>query len=144
MNSDQQYLNLYFQVHQPRRLKKFQFFDVGTDCNYFDYGLNKDILCRIARDCYLPGNKLLLNLIDRYPEVKVTFSISGTALEQFERYAPEVLHSFRQLAETGSVEFLGETPRGAGRCGINGRRPQRPLDGPGCRSRRSSFRGNSD
>lgn len=109
MNSDQQYLNLYFQVHQPRRLKKFQFFDVGTDCNYFDYGLNKDILCRIARDCYLPGNKLLLNLIDRYPEVKVTFSISGTALEQFERYAPEVLHSFRQLAETGSVEFLGET-----------------------------------
>jgi alpha-amylase len=109
MNSEQQYLNLYFQVHQPRRLKKFHFFDVGSDRNYFDDGLNKDILCRIAENCYLPANRLLLKLIGRHPEVKVTFSISGTALEQFEQYAPEVLRSFRQLAETGSVEFLGET-----------------------------------
>lgn len=109
MNSEQQYLNLYFQVHQPRRLKKFHFFDVGSDSNYFDDALNKDILCRIAKNCYLPANRLLLKLIDKHPEVKVTFSISGTALEQFEQYAPEVLQSFRQLAETGSVEFLGET-----------------------------------
>jgi alpha-amylase len=109
MNSKQQYLNLYFQVHQPRRLKKFHFFDVGSERDYFDDDLNKGILRRIAEECYLPANRLLLKLIDQYPEVKVTFSISGTALEQFAQYAPEVLHSFRQLAETGSVEFLGET-----------------------------------
>lgn len=109
MNSDQQYVNLYFQVHQPRRLKKFHLFDVGSDSNYFDDALNKLILRRIAENCYLPANKLLLKLIDKHPEVKVTFSISGTALEQFEEYAPEVLQSFRQLAATGSVEFLGET-----------------------------------
>jgi len=109
MNSEQQYLNLYFQVHQPRRLKKFHFFDIGSDHNYFDDGLNRNILSRIAENCYLPANRLLLALIDKHPEIKVTFSISGTALEQFERYAPEVLQSFRQLAETGSVEFLGET-----------------------------------
>lgn len=109
MSSDQQYLNLYFQVHQPRRLKRFQFFDVGLNCNYFDDDLNREIMMRIARDCYLPANALLLKLIDKHPELKVTFSISGTALEQFERYAPQVLRSFRRLAETGSVEFLGET-----------------------------------
>ncbi len=109
MNSEQQYLNLYFQVHQPRRLKKFQFFDVGSDITYFDDVLNKEILCRIAQDSYLPANRLLLKLIGAHPEVKVTFSISGTALEQFARYAPEVLQSFRQLTETGSVEFLAET-----------------------------------
>lgn len=109
MNSEQQYLNLYFQVHQPRRLKRFQFFDIGSGRSYFDDALNRDIVCRIASECYLPANRLLLRLIDRHSEVKVTFSISGTALEQFEQYAPEVLRSFRQLAETGSVEFLSET-----------------------------------
>ncbi|HEY0744654.1 MAG TPA: glycoside hydrolase family 57 protein [Chryseosolibacter sp.] len=109
MNSDQQYINLYFQVHQPRRLKRFQFFDVGLDDKYFDDVLNKEIMCRIAKHCYLPTNQLLLKMIEKHPEFKVTFSISGTALEQFEQYAPEVLQSFRQLAETGSVEFLGET-----------------------------------
>ncbi|MBT1686459.1 glycoside hydrolase family 57 protein [Dawidia soli] len=109
MNSDQQYLNLYFQVHQPQRLNMFQFFDVGSGRGYFDDDLNGDIVSRLAERCYLPANALLLRLIDRHPEIKVTFSISGTALEQFERYTPKVLQSFRQLEETGSVEFLGET-----------------------------------
>jgi alpha-amylase len=109
MNFDQQYLNLYFQVHQPRRLSRFQFFDVGSGRGYFDDDLNGDIVSRVAKCCYLPANNLLLRLMDKHPEVKVTFSISGTALEQFERYAPEVLQSFRRLEETGSVEFLGET-----------------------------------
>ncbi|HEU5290170.1 MAG TPA: glycoside hydrolase family 57 protein [Cyclobacteriaceae bacterium] len=109
MNSEQQYLNLYFQVHQPRRLKKFHFLDVGSDKKYFDDDLNKEIMNRISKHCYLPSNELLLKIIDQHPELRITFSISGTALEQFERYAPQVLHSFRQLAETGSVEFLGET-----------------------------------
>ena len=65
---------------------------------------------KIARNCYLPANNVLLSLIKRYgKDFKVTFSISGTALEQFQEYAPEVLDSFKELAATGSVEFLAET-----------------------------------
>lgn len=109
MNSDKRYVNLYFQLHQPRRLRKFQFFDIGLNDNYFDDALNRDIVCRIARQSYLPANRLLLELIGKYPQLRVTFSVSGILLEQFELYIPEVLHSFRQLAETGAVEFLGET-----------------------------------
>lgn len=107
--NDKQYLNLYFQVHQPRRLRKFQFFDVGSTTPYFDDELNKHILCRIADQCYLPANRMLLDLIGKFPQVRATFSISGIALEQFQRYAPSVIESFKQLADTGCVEFLGET-----------------------------------
>ncbi len=109
MNADQQYLNVYFQVHQPRRLKKFQFFDVGMGKSWFDDELNREIVRRIAKACYLPANRLLLSLMERHPALRFTFSLSGVAMEQFEQYAPEVLQSFRQLADTGAVEFLGET-----------------------------------
>jgi len=109
MNSDQQYLNLYFQVHQPRRLRKFQFFVVGLNRNYFDDDLNENIIARIASQCYLPANKMLLKLIRKFPQLRITFSISGSAMEQFEQYTPVVLKSFRALAETGAVEFLAET-----------------------------------
>src|SRR5688572_23923088 len=102
-------LLLYFQVHQPRRLRPFQFFDIGSGADYFDDDLNEEILHRIAIQCYLPANQLLLDLIRKYPAIRVTFSISGTTIEQFEQYAPEVLMSFRDLASTGCVEFLGET-----------------------------------
>lgn len=102
-------LNLYFQVHQPRRLGRFSFFDIGSGRDYFDDGLNQQIMKRVASNCYLPANLLLLELIRKYPQIKVTFSISGSALRQFERFAPEVLDSFRVLAATGSIEFLGET-----------------------------------
>ncbi len=102
-------LMLYFQVHQPRRLRPFQFFDIGSGGNYFDDDLNEEILNRIAIQCYLPTNQLLLDLIRKHPAIRVTFSLSGTTLEQFEQYAPEVLLSFRDLADTGCVEFLGET-----------------------------------
>jgi alpha-amylase len=108
-NKSKQYLNLYFQVHQPRRLRRFQFFDIGSGISYFDDSLNENILQRIARDCYIPANELLLKLIHKYPSVRITFSISGMALEQFQEYAPAVLDSFRTLAATGKVEFLGET-----------------------------------
>jgi len=57
----------------------------------------------------LPANQLLLDLIRQHPSIRITFSISGTTIEQFEKYAPEVLSSFRDLANTGCVEFLGET-----------------------------------
>lgn len=103
-------LCFYFQVHQPDRLRQYRFFDIGNDSNYFDDFTNKTILSRVAQRCYLPMNAILLDLIKKYKgEFKVAFSISGVALEQFEKYAPEVLKSFKTLAKTGCVEFLSET-----------------------------------
>lgn len=101
---------LYFQVHQPTRLRLYRFFDIGKDSHYYDDYNNRTILKRIASRCYLPMNALLLEEIKKNKgKFKVAFSISGSALEQFDRYAPEVLDSFRQLAQTGCVEFLCET-----------------------------------
>lgn len=101
---------LYFQVHQPTRLRQYRFFDIGKDSHYYDDFTNRTILKRIASHCYIPMNNLLLELAGRYgSDFKVTFSITGSALEQFDRYAPEVTESFRKLARTGCVEFLAET-----------------------------------
>lgn len=101
---------LYFQVHQPTRLRLYRFFDIGKDSHYYDDYANRIILKRIAQKCYLPMNELLLEEIVRQKgRFKVAFSISGSVLEQFDRYAPEVIDSFRKLAETGCVEFLCET-----------------------------------
>src|SRR6478609_4392041 len=107
--SKTRYLNIYFQIHQPRRLGQFSFFDIGTDRDYFDDGTNQIIMRRVAKDCYQPTNLLLLKLIKKYPQIRLTFSISGVALNQMEQYAPAVIESFRMLAATGSVEFLTET-----------------------------------
>jgi len=101
---------LYFQVHQPTRLRLYRFFDIGKDSHYYDDFANRTILRRVADKCYLPMNKLLLEEIQKSGgKLKVAFSISGSALEQFSRYAPDVLDSFRALADTGKVEFLAET-----------------------------------
>ena len=101
---------LYFQVHQPTRLRQYRFFDIGKDSHYYDDFANRTILKRVAQKCYLPMNELLLEAITKTKgKFKVAFSISGSALEQFDRYAPEVLESFRKLAATGKVEFLCET-----------------------------------
>ncbi len=101
---------LYFQVHQPDRLRQFRFFDIGKDSHYYDDYVNRTILHRIAQKCYLPMNELLLQAIQESDgKFKVAFSITGSALEQFNRYAPEVIDSFRALAGTGCVEFLCET-----------------------------------
>ena len=101
---------LYFQVHQPTRLRLYRFFDIGKDSHYYDDFANRTILKRIAQNCYLPMNAVLLEAIRKSGgKFKVAFSISGSALEQFQRYAPEVLDSFRELAATGCVEFLCET-----------------------------------
>ncbi len=100
----------YFQVHQPFRLRNYRFFDIGNNHNYYDDYQNHYIARRVADKCYLPMNKLLLDLIEEYGSAfKVSFSISGTALDQFERYTPEVLKSFRKLADSNNVEFLSET-----------------------------------
>ena len=103
-------VSLYFQVHQPLRLKTYRFFNMGKDHNYLDVSANRSIMQRVAAECYLPMNNLLLRLIrENEGKFKVTFSISGLAIEQFRSYTPEVLDSFRALAETGCVEFLAET-----------------------------------
>ena len=101
---------LYFQVHQPTRLRLYRFFDIGKDSHYYDQFINRTILRRIVQNCYLPMNEILLQTIKECKgKFKVAFSISGSALEQFERFAPEVIDSFRDLAATGCVEFLSET-----------------------------------
>ncbi|MGM0377106.1 MAG: glycoside hydrolase family 57 protein, partial [Bacteroidota bacterium] len=101
---------LYFQVHQPFRFRRYRFFDIGNDHYYFDDYTNESTLNKIATNCYLPTNQLLLKLIKKNKgKFKVAFSITGVAIEQFRLYAPEVLESFKELAATGHVEFLGET-----------------------------------
>ena len=101
---------LYFQVHQPWRLKVYRFFNIGKDHNYLDDFTNRSIMQKVARQCYLPMNALLLKLIkENKGTFRCSFSITGSAVEQFRAYAPEVLDSFRALAETGCVEFLAET-----------------------------------
>lgn len=104
----------YFQVHQPRRVKKYRVFDIGHDPHYFnDEGdnktNNKKIIHKVAEKCYLPANRVILELLQKYPKFKVTYSLSGIFLEQLEEYAPEVLDSFRELVKTGQVELLNET-----------------------------------
>ena len=62
---------------------------------------------KIAKKCYLPANQVLFDLIHCHPEFKISYSFSGVALEQMEKYAPEVLESFQRLVKTGNVEILG-------------------------------------
>ncbi len=101
---------MYFHVHQPYRLAKYNVFDIGHHSNYFDDKKNEEIIHKVAGKCYLPTNKVLLDLIKMHKgNFKVSFSITGVILEQFEKYAPEVLQSFKELADTGCVEFVAET-----------------------------------
>jgi alpha-amylase len=100
----------YFQIHQPFRYRRYRFFDIGNDHYYYDDFSNESILRKVADRCYLPANKLMLDLIARYEgKFKIAYSFSGLALEQFALYAPEVIESFQALAKTGQVEFLSET-----------------------------------
>lgn len=104
----------YFQVHQPYRVKRYRVFDIGFDPEYFndrsETDLNNRRICeKVARKSYIPATKLLIELLKRHPEMKISFSFSGVALEQMERYTPEVIDLFKQVVETGQVEVLGET-----------------------------------
>jgi alpha-amylase len=91
-------------------LKRYRFFDIGSDHYYYDDFSNEDIIHGIAGRSYLPANAMLLDLIKEYQgKFKVTFSITGIALEQLEIYVPEVIDGFKELAKTGCVEFLAET-----------------------------------
>jgi alpha-amylase len=98
----------YFQVHQPDRLRRYSIFDSSP--NYFDDAVNEEILRKVARKCYLPTNELMLELIKRHRKrFRISYCVSGVVVEQFRRWAPEVLESFRKLARTGCVEFIAET-----------------------------------
>ncbi|GJH41186.1 alpha-amylase [Capnocytophaga sp. HP1101] len=101
---------IYFQIHHPERLRKYQFFDIGKKHNYFDNYANRSELEDLAENCYLPANALLLELLNKYKgQFKVAFSISGSAIDQLKMHTPEVIRSFQELAATGNVEFLAET-----------------------------------
>ncbi len=98
----------YFQVHQPFRLRRYSVFD--SDPFYFDDSKNAEICRKVAGKCYLPTTRLILDLVRRHKgNFKVSYSISGVALDQFEAYCPEVLDLFKELAQTGCCEFIGET-----------------------------------
>ncbi len=100
----------YFQVHQPFRLRNYSFFDIGKDHNYEDLEKNRAVMNKVAEKCYLPANRKMLELIRRHEgKFRISYSLSGTVIEQFEKYRPDVLQSFIDLANTGCVEFLGET-----------------------------------
>ncbi len=101
---------LYFQVHQPNRLRKYSYFDIGNEHFYDDDDANREILLKVVNKCYIPANATLLALLKKYKGAfKVAFSISGTIIDQFKRFSPETLESFKLLADTGYVEFINET-----------------------------------
>ncbi len=111
---------MYFQVHQPRRVKRYRIFDIGSDHHYFnddsDGNLNnRKILEKVTKKCYLPTNAILTELLEKNPDFKVSFSFSGIFLEQLEEYLPDVLSSFQKLIKAGGkgefprVEILSET-----------------------------------
>ena len=100
----------YFEVHQPYRLRPYDFFDIGNNGSYFDDAKNRAVVRKVGDKCYLPMTDLLLELIERHgDEFRCSFAVTGTALEQFRDWYPEVLDNFKRLAATGCVEFLGET-----------------------------------
>ncbi len=98
----------YFQVHQPFRLRHYTVFEKSG--RYFDEFKNASICRKVANKCYLPSNRLLLDVIRRFEgRFKISYSITGVVLEQFKKYCPEVMSTFDALAQTGCVEFIGET-----------------------------------
>jgi alpha-amylase len=104
------HISFYFQVHQPYRLRPYRVLDIGKRHDYFDDDLNRAILDKVSNKCYIPANSLLLDLINRYEgRFKVAFGITGSFVEQARRWRPDVLESFRDLAQHGGVEFVGET-----------------------------------
>ena len=103
-------VSFYFQVHQPYRLRRYGYFDIGKSHDYFDDYLNEMIAKRVAERCYIPMNTVLREAIERTDgRFRCAFSISGTALAQLEAWCPEAIDSFRELVDTGAVELLGET-----------------------------------
>lgn len=101
---------IYFQIHHPFSLQTYRYFDIGGSKLYYDdYRIEKEITDAIS-NYYLPANKFLIQLIKKSKgKLKLSFHISGTALDQFLMYAPNIFHSFRELIDTGQVELTGGT-----------------------------------
>ena len=100
---------LYFEIHQPNHLKRYRFFDIGTDHQYYDDDENERVTEYTAQESYIPALRTMLEMTQQYGKAfKVAFSISGVAMELLEQYAPDVLDLLQQLNETGCVEFLAE------------------------------------
>ncbi len=105
---------LYLHAHQPRRIKNYRIFDVGKNHEYFNDSSgtdldNKWIISKVASKSYLPTNKVLLNLLEKNPEFKVSFSFTGIFLEQLLEYDKKVLESFKKVIDTGRAEIMAET-----------------------------------
>jgi alpha-amylase len=105
---------LYLHVHQPYRIRKYTIFDAGKNHDYFgapngSRESNEDIIHKVSDKSYIPTNQRLLRMLNTHPEFRLSISITGTVLEQFEQYAPEVLQSFMDIVATGRVEIVGET-----------------------------------
>lgn len=99
---------LYFQVHQPWRLRRYSIFD--TDTHYFDDARNAEICKKVADKCYRPATSLMLDTVRRHKgRFRLAYSISGCVLDQMERWCPDVIQMFRDLAATNCCEFLAET-----------------------------------
>lgn len=101
---------LLFEIHQPFRLKKYRFYDIGADHYYYDDFANEEILKRLAYQSYIPAAKTMLQMIESTDKkFKVALCISGVAMEQFEMYCPEFLDYVRDLVATGCCELCCET-----------------------------------
>jgi alpha-amylase len=102
----------YFQVHQPFRLSKINLLNIGSSLDIFE-GIgkysNKQVFQKVNDKCYRPTNSLLHRLISKYPEFKISFSLSGVFLEQAELFDSKLIKSFQKLVATGNVEILSET-----------------------------------
>jgi len=104
----------YFHVHQPYRIKRYRVFDIGNDNQYFNDGSltdlnNRKIVEKVANKSYRPMNAVLAELLENHPDFRFALSFSGTVLDQFEAYTPDVLESFQKLVATGRVEILADT-----------------------------------
>ena len=106
---------LYFQVHQPYRISGCNAFEIGNKDEYFEgpqnFG-NQAVFEKVAQKCYLPTNALILELLNKHPEFRVSYSFSGVFLEQCQEYGEigkQVLESFKAIVKTGQVEVLSET-----------------------------------
>ena len=100
---------LYFEIHQITHLKRYRFFEIGQDHYYYDDYQTENRIQQLAQQSYLPANRTILDMIkSSNGKFRCAYTISGITLELLEQYAPEVIDSFRELAQTGSVEFLAE------------------------------------
>lgn len=100
----------HFQISQPFRLRTYRFFDINVHHDYFDEFQNSYLVNRLAERCYLPANRLMLDLIRKYHgQFAVSYSISGSSIKLFQEYCPEVIESFKELIATGQVEITGNT-----------------------------------